>query len=1547
MIFHCPNCNTRYDQDNLSINSKVRCASCGNKFFINDAQHEHSIPNSPITPPAPAPSSPPATPKKRRASAKFLILTAVSLIALIIGYFFLSQYIQSATASPKAPQKKLRPQPKMVTMPTISPAHHAPIPLSRGGADTPLNNVFQVNNPQVKTDSQGRHWKHLSGHWKLIKPFSLSKTQLFLTFIPQGAANRYHGLFARGTRNYDNFSALQFKGNTLRISGENSKGYAFGANIKNHASIRPNQPLLMRMTPAGAKCKVQINAAPPILIPSNISTNFFGAAYAKRPHFNGKIGELRTYKPLNPELTAYVSAELAEFWGINKNASGFKKGYRKAPASLNQDVHQSSSNELTLALTPYFRDAKKFSLYLGRNNADNESSISELTPDRGITVRSNAVWHIGIPAQAPNKLYFKFNPDLTNKLAKYLGKHGFFALLYRASENAPFREIVNSKAAPDGTVSFGPFRPRSGFYTLGVIQGVPTKSPELQILVNGKPTDTPLTFTPGEQLHITCKSKQPFDITLKESNNGIIWYQGPSDQMNLNSWLIRSGATKLTANIASKPGFVAKKINFTIRVNNTNFALYPGLTAQLLNLNVNRKIAANGAFPAPADVKPQHRSVGTSLSADPIYKSYPAYRTAESVIKANHAPGKAGFTLPDYWQKVCVNPSFSRNRAHAYPWQLTTDYPFGDLTNNRRVAIYIKGLLMIEQPGTYTFQVQANDSLKMSIADKETTLNIDVAKDAKAKWPMRTATIELDLKPGLVPYTMMLNHQSKSPANVHLLWKTPDSDKFVTLNGSHFLHKVDAKVEQAYQKFTKNTPWRTITPLSPSKPTTPARAFLQKPDFATRAANFPSFSTTGKQLLNTWKYDRELAGSPEVANALLKLIIERTNVQRKDKKVGKFRKQIVPGKWSVCNGYYLTYDISLQPFLEACMRHPQLQKTALEARNAINAYANRVYSRSFFSENHAGTNDGYNDFHNFIVNVWRAARVIDDPYAFDAARSLYDNHFRYGPGVKSGLQSDNIFEFHSANGRHVSQGGYGDNWLSRTLNTINYATPWGNTREQYRRLAEYVLAYEWFYYKGARSYSFAGRARTGIGRFGLKLINKLYSLPRNALDEATWEKLDKVKARFAKKQPLVGNHFFARHLLHIHRRKDFFLEVKMAAPGVGGVETFAGAMPGNLSFGDGVTTILKHGNEYKAINAVNIPQALWKFRALPGTTQLNYEWPRLDRYRGWAGTRAGGVSDGEFGHCAFEFTSHKRNATKADKMFTFLEDGMVVLGSGISGSRKASRPYYSYRSNINQCERKGDIKITSANGKTIVIAANEITKTIKLPMNQSYWITHRGIGYLVVPTHTELGTTSNAIANLVIESEVRTPVNRLQPDIWKNKKNAAYKKQCEALVNRKNPRQANVLTIWIDHGAHPKDATCCYMVCMRPEKAPVKQWLKKPPFTILSNDKNLQAIRDDRKNILHAFFYHPKLASLKDEKGQTILAVEEPASVMIRPLANGKTRYTVQDPFAAICWKKNNKANVIHLTHHKNGSAKKINIQLPGAYDPDDRYKAAPITIEQ
>jgi len=1550
MKFNCPNCNEAFNHSGLTSESKVLCPICNTKFFIKDievvqedAAPESAPENSPEELPRPQDSvhaETQATAKNTGGAGKGIVLMFFVALVLFAAYTIFNK------TEKKQIEKPLRPMPEMVIMPVISKDHIAPTPILQGGAGTPLNQVFKVGKTYPKPDEAGRPWWPLNGCWPIIQPFDLSKTQAFLTCLPDAEPEHYHGLFALSYRNYDNFSVMQFHGNSLQISGEHSKGGGFRTNIKADPSLVPNKPMLMSFTPTNGKCAVQVNAAPAVFIPSNISAKYFGAAYANRPYFKGKVGELRTYKPLSKKMTAYVKSELAEYWGITGRGAGFVQGYRNAPRLLNRDVLQASSSELTLAIDPTTVPETPFQIFVGRDKQISEVSIADLPANDEVSVRCDTTWHVAAPTDSTPPVYFHFSSDLTKKFASSLGENGFYALLYRKTAEEPFKEVASSIPSTTGSVSFGPISAQTGFYTLGVIQGLPTQSPDFEVLINGKPATGNLTFSPGERINISGKGSESFDIILKESNSGIVWYQGKSDQFNDNFWMIRSGKTPLTLIVKSKPGFIAKKTKFSLGVNDSGFAMYPGLTAQILNLDVDQSVGAKGAFPSPSDMKPHHKSLGTSLSTDPVYANYPAYRTSESALKATPAPGKQGFFRPDYWQMVCAHPSFSRKHDNFFKWQLTTDYPFGDIQKSNRVAVYLTGLIMVEQPGTYVFEARANVSLKMKIAGKETTLVIDAEHDAKEKWPLRATQIKVDLQPGLVPYSMMVNRQSASPADVHVLWKKPGESEFSTLTGSHFLHKVHAPVEQAYQKFTKSAPWRVARPLTPSLKSTPGRSYLANPDLAGKTATTKAFLETCKQLMNTWQNDAELAGSPEVAEAILQLIIEHTNAQRKDKKDGRYRKLIVLGKWAVCNANYLVYYESIRGFLEACMRNPELQSKALEARNAINSYTTRVYSRTFFGESHNGTNDGYNDFHNFLVNSWRSARVIDDPLAFDAARSLYDNHFRYGAGTAPGLQTDNIFDFHSANGRHISQGGYGDNWLSRVINTVNFGSPWGNSREQYRRLAEYVLAYEWFYYKGARSFSFAGRNMSGRGNFGLGFINRFYKFPREILDEETWAKLDEVKARYAKKQLLEGNHFFGRHLIQMHRRKDFYIEVKMAAPGVGGVETFAGAYPGNLSFGDGVTTILKHGDEYKAINAINIPESLWKFRSLPGTTQLNYEWEKLDRYRGWSGSRAGGVSDGEFGHCAFEFTSHKRNATKANKMFTFVEDGMIVMGAGITGSRKASQPYYSYRSNINQCERSGDITIINAKGETITIPAKEIKKTIKLPMNQSYWITHRGIGYLVVPTKTEMGAKSNAVGELVIESSIRTPYNRLQEDIWKGKNMEGYKKQCEALMKRNPPRQANVLTIWIDHGPQPTNATCSYMVCMRPEKAPVSQWLKKPPFTILSNDKNLQAVRDDRQNILHAFFYHPENASVKNEKGETILAAKQPASVMVRPLANGKTSYTVQDPLAAICWQKNEKADVINLTVLKDGKQEEINIQLPGAYDPDDRYKADCITIK-
>ena len=384
------------------------------------------------------------------------------------------------------------------------------------------------------------------------------------------------------------------------------------------------------------------------------------------------------------------------------------------------------------------------------------------------------------------------------------------------------------------------------------------------------------------------------------------------------------------------------------------------------------------------------------------------------------------------------------------------------------------------------------------------------------------------------------------------------------------------------------------------------------------------------------------------------------------------------------------------------------------------------------------------------------------------------------------------------------------------------------------------------------------------------------------------------------------------------------------------METFAGATPGNLSFGDGVTTLLKSGEEYRSIHRYNIPDSLWRFRSLPGTTQLNEEWGSLDkwngldRYRAGCGQRAGGVSDGELGSCAFEFVSHGRNATRARKFFVFLEDGLFVLGGGITGAKAASAPF-SYRSNLNQTAFMGDLSVRAADGTKAAIQASVTEEHLVFPLTQRFWVEHAGIGYLVLPS---AGPADRGAALHIRVSE-RTPENRLVSAIYNadTPGMAAYREACAELTAK--GRKAVVLEIWVDHGQQPADASVAYFVCMRPEKYANGRLLHEPPVDVLENSAQCQAVKDKTSGIVHAFFYAAGTLAAAPRVG-----VDRPAALMLRPKGRGWL-LTVQDPTAACTPKVEQHASAIQVSL----PGGKQTVTLPGAGDPDDRRQGAPITV--
>lgn len=1061
-----------------------------------------------------------------------------------------------------------------------------------------------------------------------------------------------------------------------------------------------------------------------------------------------------------------------------------------------------------------------------------------------------------------------------------------------------------------------------------------------------------LSFPAGVRVAFAYAADEGLRLRLRERRSGMVWHEGPASEFEGAFWLIRSGETELVAELSHAGGEPAGRREFILAVEAGEHELYPGLLARVIRLGDSMP-----SRPEAERFRPRQQALGVCGPSRPVYEGYPPYRTAEGVFPPRRVLGERSFEWPDYWHKPLAQPHLVPEPEDRGAWR-TFSVALGDLLDQDFLpaAALLEGLLMVEEAGRYEVRAKAGTAIELDLpgyAQRIVRRETAVQEGDEPGRQVYEMEIEAELAPGLVPFQLRLfRGQIQGPGWLRLTWRTPTGEGHAPMDGSRFLHRVPRKAEQAYAAFSEGQPWRHLAlPEGDDAGEGGAAALLDGFDPSEHVGSDESYGEMHDTLWRAFSRPGAPAGSVEVAEALLSLVHARFVWLAENPE------EVQPRRFMRIRGDWVGHIRRMRGFLEHAQRHPRLQRSALEVRALVNSYLELIHSRPFLTELHFGANDCYRDENNFVFNNWRTAEAWDNPLAFDAARALFDNHFSYRPGdatphrrrnrrIGEGLHSDGVVSFHNANGRQINMGAYGKDWMNRIIRGYRNpaaserfaGSPWGNTREQNRRLAQYALAYEWIYYRGAAAFTGLGRHNTHSGRYHTRYATPLLALPEPCLAPNTRDALQAMVQRIETEAPLEGNTFLFRHLLMVHRREDYYIDVKMNSPLAGGVETFAGATPGNLSFGDGVHTLLRSGEEYRPIHAYNIPEALWRFRSLPGTTQLNYEWGslrkyrELDRYRRGGGSRAGGVSDGEFGHAAFEFVSHRRNATAARKFFAFTEDGMMVLAAGVTGGRPAPEGDWSYRSNLNQTAFTAPLTIAPEGGETRVVPADETSLRLALPLDRRYWVKHAGIGYLVLPTGNETGSGPGELA---VSISVRNPMNRLAEEIMNQEEMAEYREKARELAEADPPRQATVLEIWIDHGSQPEGGQAAYFVNMRPERRGAAEHLAQKPVAVLANLPEVQAVRDTDSGALHAFFYEPGRISDPARWGE--VSVDKPLSLMLREAGGGGLRLAAQDPLAACVRETGEMSDAVQVSF----GGRSRSLSLPGAGDPDDRFRGA------
>ncbi|GAA5496703.1 hypothetical protein Rhal01_02888 [Rubritalea halochordaticola] len=1432
-------------------------------------------------------------------------LTKYLLIpALAAGGYFSYPYLypgdQASAPTQEEAEVTLRPQPPVQEFrlkSTASPVFREALPSTSGS----------WSKTGVKGFTQGR---------------KVSDTHAYFVLKPDTEQGSSFGLFAVSGRPWDNFLSMSFnKDGSISFGGESGRGGRVGAHLKAELSPKPGDPFLLELHPNTKNVALLVNGQAAGAIPADMSANVFGANYPNRPSYKGEIGEVRFYdKGLTADQQEVERTLLSTFWQLPGSQEGaFQDGYRLEPAILTKKQTSAQSAGLSLQ-SPHEIDQPVFIAA-----SEPAPPVIEGLP-RFITIAAGRSWNISSLENAA--LDLSFSADTLP--AYYLGEHGFYSLLHRPDSQSDWKEISITRPTAEGLVQFQLEQSPSGQYTLAISQGIPVKpsSATIQLVKQDQ-------LIPGRAVSLKCSGAEAGqELTLLEPETHTVWYQGKAADLDLSFTPLRKREIRLIATYTGTPRVLGSKQELTLKIDPEADSLYPGLIAEIIKADKDIQL------PLTATSFQSKASWPERYASNLKQKGYPAYRTAESI----HTPPltdntKQWFNHPDYFHSILPTLNMAQKREDMIANGAYVQYPLGDLVANRHTRIH--GSLLLEQASEYHFLLKCNVPGSLTIAGQSVTDFAAVSYTAQS--------------PTTLPLELFVTTSEENPRLFcQFLWKKPGDSEFTSVPASALYHQVSPVREQALADATGQMSYRRFQ-FSKSSDDAAALKLIESWELAKHCQDANSFASALNVLTKAYQSGKTLSANQDLAAKVFELIEAR--IQHIRKTPDQVR---VKGFGKTDGRMMRAYEAAL-PFLSHCENVPGLQMRALDARGELAQYAiSTCLHRSFFSEVHHGANDGYSDDHNLLVNFWRAARCLDDPYAWDAAACLQDSHFRYAAGRGEGLLSDGIFGFHHANGRHVHVDGYGANWFSRVCGGGRSHSPWGYTAEQYRRLTEYVRAFEWFFYHGTDAFVTNGRHNDHRGSNGVVngFAARLLAVPKELQREEDRQELQALQKRI-KDNPgnsITGNRFFYRALFTVHRRKDYYIDLKMISPMAGPPETFAGAIPWNMSFGDGVTTLMRSGQEYhdihrnhyngsySAIRAAkqsgikNVSEpSLWFYRQLPGTTQLDDEMHQPDRYRGGSGATAGGVSDGELGHNAFHFRNG-RTGSDVRKFYAFTDDGMLVMNTGITTTRTKGVPAdVTMRSTINQCDWRSDITVMDENGFQRTFKHDSAGEKLSLPLNRRYWVLHNGIGYLVLPTGNEAGAGKEG--TLEIEFGVRTPLTPA-PGYQLPEKAA------QALIEQKfhQSHAKKIFQLSINHSQQVKDADCAYFVCMRGDQVNAAEWLKQPPLQILSNTPSLQAVMDTRDRAVQAFFR--EAGKLKDPSGNLLIASPTPCSVMWRP---SKSSVTVQDPIAACTSDTSKMIDTMKVTLgtglHGIESNQELAIPLSGMNDPDDRYRGKPETI--
>jgi chondroitin AC lyase len=478
-----------------------------------------------------------------------------------------------------------------------------------------------------------------------------------------------------------------------------------------------------------------------------------------------------------------------------------------------------------------------------------------------------------------------------------------------------------------------------------------------------------------------------------------------------------------------------------------------------------------------------------------------------------------------------------------------------------------------------------------------------------------------------------------------------------------------------------------------------------------------------------------------------------------------------------------------------------------------------ILKRAYRSRSHPVT--GANRSDRSYASLMRGLLAADAALVSDSMRSIGDT---IPITTGEGLQPDQTYHLHG-NQLHIH--GYGSVFLNSVPRFGRWAagTAFAYDPLQVRVLVDFLLDGVQYYVRGD-SVDFTAYGR-GVSRapqlnlatsFRAPLIDALALADgyREAELQAFSRRLeaDVASASASPATALTGTRHFWRSDSTTHHRPDIAFFVKFSSPRALQPESGNNEGLRNLHLADGVTLLMRDGNEYDGIMPV------WNWRNLPGTTTEQGRYSLKPR-RDWgvAGTskHAGAAATGS--DAAVAFLYQNLNVTARKSWFLF-DDRLIALGSGINGPQGGA----TVMTSVNDCLLRGPVHYSVDGTDSQSLDAATTLKPTSLR-----WVHHDGIGYYFPASGNPAGMRLS---------------NTSRSGSWRD-------------INRSQSADTvtlDVFALQIDHGVAPSGGSYAYIA------APVASASAMPDnqlfdIEILRHDDTVHAVRDPARGLIGANFW--------------------------------------------------------------------------------------------